>query len=114
MKRFTPPILIGLSFFLFILPILNPTTVRGEMNGSKTVDEFHEMRREADAMKVLSVLGKKIGDQKLLEKTKEKLLTLKDSEFVLITSLSEQINLEGQGPGLDIALLLITALIILS
>ena len=113
MKRFLQFVLIGSSSLLLILSPWYPTTVRGEIKGSKTVDA-DEMRRETEVIKVLSVLGKKIGDQKLLEKTKEKLLTLKESEFVLITSLSEQITRDGERPGMDIAFLLITALIILS
>ncbi len=72
------------------------------------------MHRETDVMKILSVLEKKVGDQKLLEKAKEKLSTLKEPEFSLISSLSEQIVKEGDRPGVDIAFLLITALIILS
>jgi len=58
--------------------------------------------------------GKEDGDKKSLEKTKEKLLVLKDPELALITSLSEQIMKERGKAGADIVFLLITALIILS
>jgi hypothetical protein len=87
---------------------------KGEMKESKIGDEHHETHRETDVMKILAVLEMKIQDQKLLDKAKVKLFTLKDSEFYLITSLSEQIVKEGETPGVDIAFLLVTVLIILS
>jgi len=112
MKRFIQKkVLLPLSF-LFILMIWSPTA-RCEIKKSKA-DEESAMHRGTDVIKVLWVLEKKIGNQKSLEKAKEKLFTLKDSEFFLVTSLSEQIEKEGDKPGVDIAFLLITALIILS
>ena len=114
MKRIVQSILVCQLPLLFILFIWNPTTARGEINRSKVVDGYHEMVRETEVLKILSVLEKKMGDKKSLEKAKEKLLALKDLELALITSLSEQITKERERPGADIAFLLITALIILS
>ena len=113
MKRSGKKIVIGLFSLLFLLFIWNPTIAIGEIKKSKAIDEYATYR-ETDVMKILSVLEKKIGDQKSLEKAKEKLFALRDSEFYLIASLSEQIAREGDKPGVDIAFLLITALIILS
>ncbi len=101
---------------LFLLLIWNPTIAIGEIKKSKAIAIIEEYAtyRETDVIKILSVLEKKIGDQKSLEKAKEKLFALRDSQFYLIASLSEQIAREGDKPGVDIAFLLITALIILS
>ena len=86
----------------------------GEMKKPEIGLEYDEMHRETDVIKILAVLEKKIQDQNLLEKAKVKLFSLKDLEFDLITSLSKQIAKEGETPGVDIAFLLITVLIILS
>ena len=50
----------------------------------------------------------------MLERAREKLFTLKEPQFSLIASLSEQIMKEEGQPGVDIAFLLITILIVLS
>ncbi|OGP93161.1 MAG: hypothetical protein A2156_08385 [Deltaproteobacteria bacterium RBG_16_48_10] len=96
MKRSGKKIVIGLFSLLFLLFIWNPTIALGEIKKSKASDEY-AMHRETDVVKILSVLERKIGDQKSLEKAKEKLFTLKDSQLFLITSLSEQIAKEGTG-----------------
>ena len=112
MKRFTQKKVILPLSFLFVVMIWSPAA-RCEINKSKANDEY-AMLRETEVMKILLVLEKKIQDQKSLEKVKEKLFTLKDSQFFLVASLSEQIVREKDKPGVDIAFLLITALIILS
>ncbi len=112
MKRFIQKKVILPLSFLFTLMIWGPAA-RCEIKKSRA-DEEYATHRGTDVIKVLRVLEKKIGNQKSLEKAKEKLLTLKDSEFFLVSSLSEQIGKEGDKPGVDIAILLITALIILS
>ncbi len=104
---------IGSLSLIFIFSLLNPMLAMGEIKQSKIGDE-NQMHRETDVMGILSVLEKRIGDQKLLEKAKGKLITLRNPEFDLITSLSGQIKKEGERPGVEIAFLLITALIILS
>ncbi|HSB03855.1 MAG TPA: hypothetical protein VLK23_01580 [Thermodesulfobacteriota bacterium] len=112
MTRFTSKGMILFFSFLSILMIWSPAAW-GEIKRSKSGDEYAR-HRETDVTKILSVLEKKIGDQKSLERAKEKLFALKDSELFLIASLSEQIAREGNKPAVDIAFLLITALIILS
>ena len=68
---------------------------------------------EKDQLKILSLLKQKTGDQQLLEKAREKLLSLDEKQTRLITSLSERIK-DGQTAGDDVAYLLIAVLIILS
>ena len=67
-----------------------------------------------DISKILSVLEKKTGDQKLVEKAKDKLSTLSGGEIQLISSLCGQISHDSYSAGADIAFLLITTLIVFS
>lgn len=104
---------LSLTFMLFFWNPWSPRIAMGELRQSQ-IKEEDRIHREADVQKILCVLEKRIGDQKLLEKTKGKLVTLERSELDLITSLSEQMTKEGERPGVDLAFLLITALIILA
>lgn len=67
-----------------------------------------------DISKILSVLEKKTGDRKLVEKAKGKLFTLSEGEILLISSLCERISRDSHSAGADIAFLLITTLIVFS
>jgi len=99
---------------LLILFFWNPAA-QGKTNKKSSIDgEYEQTHRETDVTKIMSVLEKKVADQRLLEKAKEKLSTLREPEFSLITALSKQITKEGDRPGVDIAFLLLTALIIFS
>jgi hypothetical protein len=113
MKKTMHPIYICFLSLLFTFSIWNPA-VQAETRRSNADEEYRGMHRETDMTKILSVLGKKVDDQKMLERTREKLFTLQEPQFSLIASLSEQIIKEGNQPGVDIAFLLITILIVLS
>jgi len=67
----------------------------------------------ADVSKILSVFENRIEDPQLLERTKDKLLTLDQRQIRLIASLSDRVAKEGNTTGSDIAFLLMTALITL-
>lgn len=64
--------------------------------------------------KILPVLEDKIHDQKLLEKSKEKIYGMGDREIRLVAALCEKISGEEETVSSDIAFLLVTALIVLS
>lgn len=113
MNRSTQLILIWFIPLLFIFSLWNPT-VQAETRKSNADEEYRGMHRETDLTKILFVLEKKVDDQKMLERAREKLFTLQEPQFSLIASLSEQIVKEGNQPGVDIAFLLITVLIVLS
>jgi hypothetical protein len=113
MKKSTYLISICSLSLLLIFFLCNPE-VQAEARRSNADGENRGMHRETDMTKILSVLGKKVDDQKMLEKAREKLFTLKEPQFSLIASLSEQIVKEVNQPGVDIAFLLITVLIVLS
>jgi hypothetical protein len=114
MNRSIQTILICFLSLFFIFFLWNPEALAKTDKKWSVDDEYQQIHRETDVMKIMSVLEKRVGDQKLLEKAKEKLSTLRGPEFSLITSLSEQITKEGDRPGVDIAFLLLTALIIFS
>ncbi len=114
MNRSIQTILICFFSLCFIFFLWNPAA-QAKANQKSSVDvEYQQMHRETDVMKIISVLEKKVGDHKLLEKAREKLSTLRGPEFSLISSLSEQMLKDGDRPGVDIAFLLLTALIIFS
>ena len=113
MKKPIQFVLLGIFSFLFAISFPIPPA-RGEIRQFKADRHLLEGRREADVSKIMLMMEGKISDKTLLEKTREKLLTLKDSELMLITSLSDRITSERKRPAAEIAFLLITALITLS
>ena len=113
MKKSMHPISICFLSLLFAFSLWNPA-VQAETRSSNADGEYRGMHREADMTKILSLLEKKVDDQKMLERAREKLFTLKEPQFSLIASLSEQIVKEEGQPGVDIAFLLITILMVLS
>ena len=98
----------------FIFFLWNPAAQAKANKKSSVDDEYQRMHRETDMLKIISVLEKKVGDRRLLEKAKEKLSTLREPQFHLMSSLSEQMLRDWDRPGVDIAFLLLTALIIFS
>jgi hypothetical protein len=68
--------------------------------------------RRAETAKILSALGRRVRDQGILRKTAHKLATLNDGQIRLIASLSDRVA-SGGGLAADVALLLLTALLIL-
>ncbi len=113
METFFKFVRTGLLSLVFLISFSIPAT-RGDMKHLGADHQLWESERKADVNKIMVMMRTKITDPKLLEKTREKLLTLNDSELVLITSLSEKITKDRERPATDIAFLLITVLIILS
>ena len=74
----------------------------------------HETAINGEIHKIIPVLEDKIHNQKLLEKSKEKINGMGDREIRLVAALCEKISCEGESVSSDIAFLLVTALIVLS
>jgi hypothetical protein len=85
----------------------------GSQKNAFDADAPYVMSSLTDVSKILLVLENRIEDQQLLEKTRDKLLTLNDRQIRLIASLSDRVHTEGNTTGSDIAFLLMTALITL-
>jgi hypothetical protein len=85
-------------------------------NGKAVPESDHRsgLSSSADVSKILWVLENKIEDRQLLERTKDKLLTLDRRQIQLIASLSDRVADEGGTTGSEIAFLLMTALIALN
>jgi hypothetical protein len=70
--------------------------------------------RQREIARILSVLDRRTADPEVRRRAADKLGTLSDGQIRLIASLSERVSDDGAGPTAGIALLLITALLILS
>jgi len=111
-KRFVKTVATGLALvqgFIF----LPSTTIAASGKKISDSDSRYVLRFSTDVSKILLVLEDRIEDQQLLEKTKDKLLTLDQRQIRLIASLSDRVAKEGNTTGSDIAFLLMTALITL-
>jgi len=113
-KKFMKSIVVLFLPLLFLIVIGDVSITYGMGPDSKVNHSYIATNREADRFKVLSVLKNRVGDRKLTEKAKEKLLTLSTKKTHLIAALSERITNAEETAGSDIAFLLIIALIVLS
>jgi hypothetical protein len=111
-RRFVTMSVMGLTFLQWIifLPIITNAGIAKNVPSS---NDQYLLILSANVFKILSVLEKKIEDPPLLEKTKDKLFTLNHEQIRLITSLSDQVDKEGNTMGSEVAFLLMTALITL-
>ena len=110
-KRFTETIAIGLTLAqCFFLP---STTMAGSLRNAHDSDSGYVLNSSTDMSKILLVLENRIDDQQLLERTRDKLLTLDERQIRLIASLSDRVVKEGNTTGSEVAFLLMTALITL-
>jgi len=103
-KNFIRRFLICLLFSLVITFSWNQSYA-----SSKAVES-----KSADISRILSVLGNKMEDPELRKKIEDKLSTLEYKKISLMASLSERIENESHTAGAEIALLLVTALIVFS
>lgn len=102
-------LLLGLAVYIWSSPIAIGGPPNFDLDHSP-----HIIDREADMIKLVSFLENKMGDQKLLEKAKDKLFKMSDRQIRLMVSLSDRTDNEWDTAGAEIAFLLITALIVFS
>ena len=108
-------VLIALVFIISLVILNSPSSSMAVSSlYSPKASNHYLVNRKDDISKILSVLEKKTGDQKLVEKAKDKLSTLSGGEIQLISSLCGQISHDSYSAGADIAFLLITTLIVFS
>jgi len=103
-----------LLFLAFAVYIWSPSIAMSGPPNSDPDNSRYIIDREADMIKLISFLENKMGDQKLLEKAKDKLSKMSDRQFRLMVSLSDRTDNEWDTAGAEIAFLLITALIVFS
>ena len=110
--RFVKTVAAGLVLVQGLIFLPSATVAVSGKNASDS-HALDVMVLSADVSKILSVFENRIEDQRLLERTKDKLLTLDQRQIRLIASLSDRVAKEGHTTGSDIAFLLMTALITL-
>ncbi len=69
---------------------------------------------DPDALKVLSLMEKRVTDRQLLKKIRDKLPELGEDRLRMLASLSDEVNSENRGAKTDFAFLVLTTLIIFS
>jgi hypothetical protein len=105
---------------LFLLPLLlisflaGPPRVFGAIGSVIVTKSPVPPCRGEDISMILKVLESKMGNQKIPQKALDKLVSLSDEQFGLISSLSERIADNTQTVGADVAFLLITAILVWS
>src|SRR5512139_325279 len=104
-KRFVKTVAVGLALVQWFIFLPRSSIAAGGRNASDPGARY-VIGFSADLSNILSVFENRIEDQKLLERTKDKLLTLDQRQLRLIASLSERVAKEGNTAGSDIAFLL--------
>ena len=97
---------------LFIVFIGGPSVAADRTPGLRSDDGFYATSSKTEALKILSILERKLGNREVTDRVKEKLFTMDHQQTRLILSLSEFMANHSETVGADIAFLLITALII--
>ena len=80
---------------------------------SRTRTSTSTIHREAAVAEIRSLLDAKLGRAGVSTKVQDKLRTLDDRQLHLMASLADRITAEANTPGTDLALLLLTALVVL-
>lgn len=70
--------------------------------------------RRIETTRILSILDRTVAGPMVLTRAAEKLVTLSDDQVHLMASLADRLTADGDRPAAGIALLLITALLIIS
>jgi hypothetical protein len=71
-------------------------------------------RAERDLSGIIGIIESRIKNRRLPEKAKNKLAAMSDEDIRLVTSLCDRMAGSGDTAGADLALMLVTALIVLS
>lgn len=102
-------------FLLQILLLTGATEVEARLDKANSLHQMKDpLPREIGVLKIMSVLQTKLGDQRLAEAAKSKLLLLDDGRLRLMSRLCDRVLLDGDTAGSDVAFLLLTMLIVLS
>ncbi len=110
--RFAKSVALGLALTQWFI-FLPSTTIASNRKDAPEPGAPSIMGFSADVSRILSVLENRVDDRQLLERTKDKLLTLDHRQIRLIACLSDRVMKEGNATGSEIAFLLMTALITL-
>jgi len=86
------------------------------LSGPRSAPErrYSLIDRSSEMFLVLSVVEKRVGNEKLLKRIRDKLPELSDDRLQMIASFSEKIDADDHSVQTDIAFLILTTLIIFS
>lgn len=99
---------------LTIILIGSAAIASASVDYARSCSPAEEARKRSDMSRILRVLETRMKDQKSLQRSRDKLVTLDSEQLRLLASLCERISREGDTAGADIAFSLVTAMIILS
>ncbi len=99
---------------LTIILIGSAAIASASVDYARSCSLAEEARKRSDMSRILRVLETRMKDQKSLQRSRDKLVTLDSEQLRLLASLCERISREGDTAGADIAFSLVTAMIILS
>ncbi len=114
MKRFPDTKLLWCFSLGVVLFLCSPSLSVAGRTGSDLIKPRVSSSYKKDTSRILFVIKQKVEDTKLIDKTKEKLLTLSDAEIRLIASLCDRISKNQDTAGAELAFSLVAALIMLS
>lgn len=81
---------------------------------AQNVPDVRLSQERSDRARIISVLESRIGNHRLPEHAREKLAAMHEGELRLVATLCDRIATANDRAGTDLALLLATALIVLS
>jgi hypothetical protein len=120
MKHATLSIILAFHIGLFAVgqAFAAPQGNRQPVSGIQRADGALKNRQnkivKAETARIMPVLADRIEDPTVLEKTKDKLLTLPVEEIQLVSSLCDRVSAGERTARADIVFSLVTALIVLS
>ncbi len=108
-----------LAITLFVVVCEGPSSASvgtrpEKMHANLQEGELSQKSRDRDLKRIIGVLECRIQDHRLAEKAKNKLAAMNNDEVRLVLSLCDRITETGNTAGADFALLLVTAMIVLS
>ena len=114
LKQLVPPV-----FLLFCSVLCQEASTASALGRSGVNDVRISLRPSHDRNdrkldKVIEVIEDRMNDRRLPAKVVQKLSTMPEKDFRLVSALCDRLAKEGDSTGADVALLLVTALIVVS
>lgn len=110
-------LLLSIMFSFVVFERSSTASLPGGANGLP-VRLYHETQsrisNSRDLSKIIKILESKARNHQLPEKAIRKLVEMNDDDLRLVSSLCDRISGAGDAAGADLALILVTALIVVS
>lgn len=103
---------IATTAVFLVVPSWNVVPAAGRHAPHPRLAQETASHRRAETTRILSTLDRTVADPMVRRRAAKKLVTLSHGQLHLIAALAERLTVDGDGPAAGIALLLITALLI--